>query len=79
MRNPHGTVGLMMDYMSLPQKPFRSPEERVRFKIGRINEWYDPIANRIREGRGWCFELRMSSLQKLSFLVVVEDRELRHV
>ena len=42
VRNKGGTVGLMMDFMSLPQKPFRAPEELARFKraLGRINEWY---------------------------------------
>lgn len=40
--NPHGTVGVVMDFMSLPQKPFGSLAEGTRFKKGlyQINEWY---------------------------------------
>ena len=30
----HGTVGVLWDYMSLPQRPYRSEEEGERFKKG---------------------------------------------
>ena len=40
--SPHGTVGLMMDFLCLPQKPFTTDAERARFgeSLHSINEWY---------------------------------------
>ena len=39
---PHCTVGLMMDFLCLPQKPFTTDAERARFgeSLHSINEWY---------------------------------------
>ena len=39
---PHCTVGLMMDFLCLPQKPFTTDAERARFgeSLRSINEWY---------------------------------------
>ena len=39
---PHCTVGLMMDFFCLPQKPFTTDAERARFgeSLHSINEWY---------------------------------------
>lgn len=41
VKDPCGTVGVMWDYMSLPQAP-RSPEEDDRFRRGlrQMNSWY---------------------------------------
>jgi len=38
----YATIGLMMDYMCLPQKPFASPnlKEQFRISLSHINEWY---------------------------------------
>jgi len=40
--SPHCTVGVMVDFLCLPQKPFASEEEAVRFKhsLVNINLWY---------------------------------------
>ena len=39
---PHCTVGLMMDFLCLPQKPFTTDAERARFgeSLHSINAWY---------------------------------------
>ena len=38
----HATIGLMIDFMCLPQKPFASAGEKSRFikSLQNINEWY---------------------------------------
>ena len=40
--SPHCTVGVMVDFLCLPQKPFASEEEGARFKhsLVNINLWY---------------------------------------
>ena len=40
--HPFATVGVLMDYMCLPQKPYRDSSEQERFKCGlkNINQWY---------------------------------------
>ena len=42
LADPRSTVGLMVDFACLPQKPFGTEGERTRFKQGlaTINEWY---------------------------------------
>ena len=41
-RSPHGTVGVVLDYICLPQKPFADEAEKERFdtSLRAINEWY---------------------------------------
>jgi len=38
----HATVGVLQDYVCLPQRPYRSAEEEARFKLGlrSMNAWY---------------------------------------
>jgi len=40
--SPHCTVGVMIDFLCLPQKPFRAEVEKEQFKrsLVSINEWY---------------------------------------
>jgi len=40
--SPYCTIGVTIDFLCLPQKPFASPDEEARFKrsLSCINEWY---------------------------------------
>ena len=40
--SPHCTVGVMIDFLCLPQKPFATEEDGARFKVSlkAINAWY---------------------------------------
>jgi len=40
--SPHCTVGVMIDFLCLPQKPFTTEDEKTRFRVSlsNINEWY---------------------------------------
>lgn len=40
--SPYCTIGVTIDFLCLPQKPFASPDEVARFKrsLSCINEWY---------------------------------------
>ena len=40
--SPHATVGVLQDYASLPQRPYRNQKEKPRFTLGltSIDRWY---------------------------------------
>ena len=76
--SPHCTVGVMIDFLCLPQKPFATKEDGVRFGVSlkAINAWYfqkfaytllvsNAPPGRLlldRAHRGWCFPKQAASM-----------------